>query len=255
MTAICRIMGGEFTMKTFAFLTVLLVACGPEPSFPVRPPAAEKLAALAGKEAIDCGTAVDRNSADGVYACAATALARRRPFFCRYSPPPAPIVSDAGTPMLPGADLSPARIGGVWGWPAAFAGTSAGVVYAVDPKSFARGQPVLIPDAIPPPKRLGVGMTLPVPIDPETAPLPRRAAGVHGLAIVEAIIDIDGSVAQTRVLKPLPEHAGDVAEALVRRTKFRPSRFFGVAVPVIYSISVEVSEGNAAIVRRPAWPA
>jgi hypothetical protein len=74
-------------MKTFAFLTVLLVACGPEPSFPVRPPAAQKLAALAGKEAIDCGTAVDRDSADRVYECAATALARRRPFYCRYSPP------------------------------------------------------------------------------------------------------------------------------------------------------------------------
>lgn len=141
------------------------------------------------------------------------------------------------------------------GGPAAFAGTAAGVVYAVDPKSFALGSPVLILDATPPPRRLGIGMIVPAPIDPATAPLPRGAAEVHGLVIVEAIIDAGGSVTQTRVVKPLPEHAGDIAEALVRRTKFRPSRFFGVAVPVIYNVSVEIREGKAAIVRPRASPA
>ncbi|HYU24564.1 MAG TPA: energy transducer TonB, partial [Thermoanaerobaculia bacterium] len=248
-----RIMGGEFTMKTFAFLTVLLVACGPEPSFPVRPPAApvwppaaRKLAALAGKKAIDCGTAVDRNSADRVYECAATALARRRPFYCRYSRPLPPIVDDTGH-SFPGIDVSPARIGGVWAWATAFVGTSAGVVYAVNQSSFSLGPPLLIPGATPPPRRLGVGMTVPVPVSTATAVLPPRTAYVSGLVIVEAIIDADGSVSQTRVLKPLPEQVGAAAEALVRRTMFRPSRFFGVAVPVLYNVSVDVRDAKATV--------
>ena len=98
-------------------------------------------------------------------------------------------------------------------------------------------------------------MTVPVPVSTATAVLPRRTAYVSGLVIVEAIIDADGTVSQTHVLKTLPEQVDAAAEALVRRTMFRPSRFFGVAVPVIYSISVEVREGKAAIVSPPAWPA
>src|SRR5207244_11997666 len=152
-------------------------------------------------------------------------------------------------------DVSPARIGGVWAWATAFVGTSAGAVYAVNQTSSSLGPPLLIPGATPPPRRLGTGMTVPVPVSTATAVLPRRTAYVSGLVIVEAIIDADGSVSQTHVLKTLPEQVGAAAEALVRRTMFRPSRFFGVAVAVIHNISVEVREGKAAIVRPPAWPA
>lgn len=251
-------------MKSALCLAVLLVACGGSedvPAFPRHPPrwyrvrdarpSARQLAALAETGARDCGVAVDRSSADRVYTCAAASLARRRPFFCSYEPPPPPVVDDVGRSSS-SFDASPARVGGVWAWPAAFIGTSRGIVYAVrqtGAETFARGTPVLIPDAASPPQFLGTGMTVPEPVGAATATLPPRTAAIAGIVLVEVTIDSKGRVARSRVIKPLPLEVDRRAEELVRQTEFRPSRRFGVPVAVISIVSVEVRGGKAAVRR------
>ena len=243
-------------MKVAVCLALLLAACSggeEEPAFPRYPPSwhrahpslpsARQLAALAEAGARDCGAAVDRSSADRVYTCAAASLARRRPFFCRYEPPP-----PSGS-----FDASPARVGGVWASPAAFIGTSRGIVYAVrqtGAETFALGTPVLVPDGTSPPQLLGAGMTVPKPMAAAAATLPPGSAGIAGLVIMEVIIDAEGNVVQSHVIKSLPMDIDKRADALVRRTKFRPSRFFGVPIAVIYNVSVDAGGGKATV-RQP----
>jgi TonB family protein len=249
----------ELTMKSILCLVLLLAACGGDEEAPVFPndpprrhrfadsmPSAWQLARLAEAGARNCGVAVDRSSADHVYACAADSLARRRPFFCRFEPPPPAVVDDVGR-STGSFDASPARTGGIWAGPAAFVGTSTGVVrelYQIQPGTFALGTPVLDPNATPPPRLLGVGMTVPEPIARPTVAVPATIAGV---VLVEVIIDAEGNVARSRVIKPLPLQVDKRAEELVRRMKFHPSRFFGVPVAVISNVTVEVRGGKATV--------
>lgn len=64
-----------------------------------------------------------------------------------------------------------------------------------------------------------------------------RAAGVEGMVIIEAVIAVDGTVRDARVLrsKPLLDHA---ALDSVKQWRYAPTRLNGVAVPVIVTVTV-----------------
>jgi protein TonB len=74
----------------------------------------------------------------------------------------------------------------------------------------------------------------PSPVYPETARKVRRV----GTVVVEAIIDIDGSVRDVQLLKGLGYGCDEAAVSAVQRWRFRPAMLDGRAVPVYYRLSV-----------------
>ena len=64
-----------------------------------------------------------------------------------------------------------------------------------------------------------------------------RTAGVEGMVIIEAVIAVDGTVRDARVLRSvtLLDHA---ALDAVKQWRYAPTRLNGVAVPVIVTVTV-----------------
>lgn len=63
-------------------------------------------------------------------------------------------------------------------------------------------------------------INIPVPIYPDMA----RTAGIEGSAVVEALVDVDGSVADARILKPSGNASLDQAAVdAAMRAKFKPA--------------------------------
>jgi periplasmic protein TonB len=64
-----------------------------------------------------------------------------------------------------------------------------------------------------------------------------KAAGVEGMVIIEAVIAVDGTVRDARVLRSvtLLDHA---ALDAVKQWRYAPTRLNGVAVPVIVTVTV-----------------
>jgi protein TonB len=69
-------------------------------------------------------------------------------------------------------------------------------------------------------------------------PVIARTAGVEGVVIIEAVIAVDGTVRDARVLRsvPLLDHA---ALDAVKQWRYAPTRLGGVAVPVIVTVTVQ----------------
>lgn len=91
------------------------------------------------------------------------------------------------------------------------------------------------------PQPVRVGGTIPTPakihhVDPVPPELARQAR-VRGVVIVEAIIDVDGSVKQARVLRSIPLLDEAALEA-VRQWRFEPTQLNGQPVPVIMTLTV-----------------
>jgi periplasmic protein TonB len=92
----------------------------------------------------------------------------------------------------------------------------------------------------------GVGdVTEPVLIESSKV-LPRypelaRRAGVSGRVILEAIIQIDGTVASVRVLRETPAHVGfgEAAKAAVERWRYRPGTQEDRPVAVYFTVIVD----------------
>ena len=65
-----------------------------------------------------------------------------------------------------------------------------------------------------------------------------RTASVEGVVIIEAVISVDGTVRDARVLRsvPLLDHA---ALDAVKQWRYAPTRLSGVAVPVIVTVTVQ----------------
>jgi periplasmic protein TonB len=109
----------------------------------------------------------------------------------------------------------------------------------------------------------GTGDRVPQPPTPPTPPAPQRPvrlsayemprkvhdvaprypelaqrAGVEGVVIIEAVIAVDGTVRDARVLRSvaLLDHA---ALDAVKRWRYAPTRLNGVAVPVIVTVTVQ----------------
>jgi protein TonB len=76
-------------------------------------------------------------------------------------------------------------------------------------------------------------INIPVPTYPDMA----RTAGIEGQAVVEALVDVDGSVADARILKPSGNASLDQAAVdAAMRSKFSPARQRDKAVRVWVSI-------------------
>jgi len=95
-------------------------------------------------------------------------------------------------------------------------------------------------------RRPGVGdVTEPVLIESSKI-LPRypelaRRAGVSGRVILEAIIQIDGTVASVRVLRETPPHVGfgAAASAALARWRYRPGTQEDRPVAVYFTVIVD----------------
>ncbi len=76
-------------------------------------------------------------------------------------------------------------------------------------------------------------INIPVPTYPDMA----RTAGIEGQAVVEALVDVDGSVADARILKPSGNASLDQAAVeAAMRAKFSPAKQRDKAVRVWVSI-------------------
>jgi protein TonB len=64
-----------------------------------------------------------------------------------------------------------------------------------------------------------------------------RAAHKEGLVILEATIDEQGNVTETRLLRSIPL-LDEAAVAAVRQWKFSPTLLNGVPVPIVMTVTV-----------------
>ncbi len=90
------------------------------------------------------------------------------------------------------------------------------------------------------PWRVGGAVTRPEKISgelPKYTELARRTH-VHGVVIVEVIIDEEDRVVDERILQPLPMGLDGAALEAVRTWRFRPATFQGKPVKVFYTLEV-----------------
>jgi TonB family protein len=90
-------------------------------------------------------------------------------------------------------------------------------------------QAVRIGGNVPAPKKL-------FDVRPEY-PAEVKAQGISGIVIVEAVIDTQGTVRSTRVLRSIPG-LDEAALAAVREWRFTPTTVDGVVVPVVMTVTV-----------------
>ena len=103
-------------------------------------------------------------------------------------------------------------------------------------------QPAGTPPAQPvgPPYRVGGDVKPPVvvsrvaPVYPEEA----KKARISGIVIVEVLVNAEGRITRTKVLKPLPYGLDAAAEAAVRQWTLRPATLNGVPVEVLFNLTV-----------------
>jgi outer membrane biosynthesis protein TonB len=87
----------------------------------------------------------------------------------------------------------------------------------------------------------GADVTQPRPTERPRPEYPEalRAAGVHGLVTVEAVVGVDGTPRSPRLLTPgAPPTLILAATESLRRSRFIPAQRAGIAVPYCYSSSM-----------------
>jgi TonB family protein len=97
-----------------------------------------------------------------------------------------------------------------------------------------------------PPYRVGGEVSRPEKISgdpPQYTELARRAR-ITGVVIVEAVIDEQGNIAETRVLKSLPMGLDRQAVDAVKTWKFKPATLRGRPVPVYYLLTMNFQLGT-----------
>jgi periplasmic protein TonB len=92
-------------------------------------------------------------------------------------------------------------------------------------------------------ERLGGDIVPPVKLSGDTPGYTEEArqGRVQGVVILEAVIDVTGSVAEVKVLKGLPMGLTETAVAATEQWKFRPAMRNGSPVPVFYNLTVKFS--------------
>lgn len=204
--------------------TLVLLALTQHPA-----PAAQYLLDLAGPGATDCSIASHAAVAKRQRECIARELAASRPFFARYD------VASGSYPLTT----------------VAYAGNRGGTVYVVtrdEQGKFAKN--VIYTPQGAWPLRVGGIVTSPV-LAEETRRRVDNPHDIRGLIILDATIDRDGRVTETHVLKALPYGLDKAAEAAVRSLRLQPGRFFGQPAPVLWNVTIRVSEDELII---PATP-
>lgn len=103
---------------------------------------------------------------------------------------------------------------------------------------------VVTPVASAPPQPLRVGGNIREPrktlnVAP-TYPQAAREAGIEGIVILEATIDTDGSVANVRVLRSIPD-LDQAAINAIRQWRYEPTRLNGEPVAVMMTVTVSFS--------------
>jgi TonB family protein len=93
------------------------------------------------------------------------------------------------------------------------------------------------------PLRPGGEVTRPVPIStpPPAYTVAARRVGIEGVVILEAVIDQEGLVTSTHVLKPLPFGLDAKAREAVERWRFQPATLHGRRVEVYDTLTVRFS--------------
>jgi TonB family protein len=117
---------------------------------------------------------------------------------------------------------------------------AAELIKRITDAAIARVQPLPKPSA-PPADALRVGGQIKPPVRTKDVrpvyPDVALAAGIQGVVIVEATIGADGKVAQATVLRSIPLLDAAAVEA-VRQCEYQPTVVNGVAVPLIYTVTV-----------------
>jgi TonB family protein len=92
------------------------------------------------------------------------------------------------------------------------------------------------------PVRVGGNIKVPTKVKDVRPLYPPAAqeAGIQGVVILEATIDVDGHVADAKVLRSIPQLDEPALEA-VRQWEFTPTEVNGVLVPVIMTVTVNFS--------------
>jgi protein TonB len=68
-------------------------------------------------------------------------------------------------------------------------------------------------------------------------PREAQAARISGVVVLEAVIDSDGTVADARVLRSVPELDAAAIDA-VRQWQFTPTLLNGVPTPIVMSVTI-----------------
>lgn len=91
--------------------------------------------------------------------------------------------------------------------------------------------------------RLGGDIQPPVKLSGDTPVYTEEArqGRIQGVVILEAVIDVQGNVAEVTVLKGLPLGLSETAVAAAQAWKFRPALRNGEPVPVYYNLTVKFS--------------
>ncbi len=150
-------------------------------------------------------------------------------------PTEAPVEITHETPERPPVLANVAVVDGAVGIPGAGARVSADAMNVAPPPSPKQAEPVRPGGLVKEPKRA----IYVAPIYPPVA----IAARVSGTVIIEAVIGIDGSVRDAKVLRSIAL-LDDAALAAVRQWKYTPTTLNGIPVPVIMTVSVRFEIGR-----------
>jgi TonB family protein len=88
------------------------------------------------------------------------------------------------------------------------------------------------------PLRCCAGITRPVPLHTPPPETTNGLVRIQGSVIIEAVIDRDGRVRDTRVLKGLPRGLDEKAVKAVRSWRFEPATRNGKPVAVFYTVVI-----------------
>jgi len=149
----------------------------------------------------------------------------------RADPNAAPIEAPSDIRPEPSVEVAPSDSQALPG-----AGTIAGdptlIVGAPPPPPAPAPGPVRVGGQVQPPTKV-------LHVNPVYPPI-AQAAGVQGLVIIEATIDADGRVTDTRVLRSIPL-LDAAALAAVQQWRFAPTRLNGLPVPIVMTVTVQFS--------------
>lgn len=157
-----------------------------------------------------------------------------RPAFAELNPNAPPLEAPSGIRSEPGLIVEPEPVAGV-------EGGLGSVIEGTGSKALPEPPPPAPPSPTAPP-RVFSGVKPPTKVKDVAPVYPAiaQSARVEGIVIVEAIIGVDGRVAEARVLRSIPLLDQAALDA-VRQWQFTPTLLNGVPVQVVMTVTVVFS--------------